>query len=299
MTIRNHWVTCVCVAGSALAAGTATKPISLWPPAVLAAKGYTGPETNVPSRNKVDGRPFNQLSNLTDPRMTVYEPEKGKANGAAVLVFPGGSYRILADDMEGEEVCQWLNSIGITAVLVRYRVPPPPGKAQWAAPLEDAQRAISIVRSRAKDWTLDAKRIGVMGFSAGGHLAAMVSNRFEKRTYESVDDSDRVSCRPDFTLLIYPAYLSGRGDPIGELASEVQVTAQTPPAFLVQTEDDPVRVQNSLFYYLALVNVKVPAEMHLFAAGGHGYGVRRTGAPVADWPQYAEKWLKTIGVIPH
>jgi acetyl esterase/lipase len=265
---------------------------------VLAAKGYTGSETNTPSRNKVDGRPFNQLSNVTDPRITVYEPEKGKANGAAVLVFPGGSYRILADDMEGEEVCQWLNSIGITAMLVRYRIPPPPGKTQWSAPLEDAQRAISIVRSRAKDWTLDAKRIGVMGFSAGGHLAATVSNQFEKRSYESVDDLDRANCRPDFTILIYPAYLSERGDPPGRLAPEVHITAQTPPAFLVQTEDDPVRVQNSLFYYLALVEVKVPAEMHLFAAGGHGYGLRHTGAPVADWPHLAERWLKTIGVVP-
>ncbi len=271
--------------------------IALWPPAALAAKGYTGEETNIPSANKVDGRPFNQLGNVVNPRMTIYRPPEGKANGAAVLVFPGGSYRILADDMEGIEVCQWLNSIGVTAMLVRYRVPPLPGKERYAAPLEDAQRAIGIVRSHAADWHLDEKRIGVLGFSAGGHLAATVSNNFDARTYQPVDKSDAVSCRPDFTILIYPAFMNDRTAPVGQLTPEVHITAHTPPAFLVQTEDDPVRVQNSLYYYLALVEVKVPAEMHLFSNGGHGYGLRATGAPVAAWPKYAEEWLKTTGLI--
>ena len=153
---------CVSVAATALAArGQPPETIPLWPAAALAAKGYTGQETNIPSTNKVDGRPFNQLGNVVNPRMTVYRPAEGRANGAAVLVFPGGSYRILADDMEGSEVCQWLNSIGITAVLVRYKVPPPPGKERYAAPLEDAQRALGVVRSHAAEWHLDAKRIGV------------------------------------------------------------------------------------------------------------------------------------------
>lgn len=299
MTIRTVLIVCVSIAATALAADSQPQEtIALWPPAARAAKGYTGQETNIPSNNKVDGRPFNQLGNVTNPRMTVYRPPNGKANGAAVLVFPGGSYRILADDMEGIEVCQWLNSIGITGVLVRYRVPPPAGKERYAAPLEDAQRALGIVRSHAEQWHLDGKRIGAMGFSAGGHLAATLSNHFDARVYQAVDEADDASLRPDFTILIYPAFLTGRDGPAGQLAAEIHVTAGTPPTFLVQTEDDPVRVQNSLYYYLALVNVKVPAEMHLFAKGGHGYGLRATGTSVAAWPRYAEEWLRSMGVIP-
>jgi acetyl esterase/lipase len=177
-------------------------------------------------------------------------------------------------------------------------VPARAGRARYAAPLEDAQRALGMVRSRAGEWGLDSKRIGVLGFSAGGHLAAALSNNFETRTYPPADDADRTSCRPDFTILIYPAYLVTMGDQSGKLASEINVTAQTPTAFVVQTEDDPVRMENSLFYYLALKNAKIPAEMHLFSKGGHGYGLRATGAPVAIWPQYAERWLKFSGVIP-
>jgi len=290
----------VAAATIAIAARGATpgKPILLWPSGAPGETGDSGAETNIPSTNKVDGRPFNQLGNVTQPSITVYPAPKEKDTRAAVLVFPGGAYRILADDMEGVEVCQWLNSIGITGVLLRYRVPARAGRARYAAPLEDAQRAVGVVRSRATEWGLDAKRIGVLGFSAGGHLAAAVSNNFETRTYLPADEADRVSCRPDFTILIYPAYLTATGDQTGKLAAEITVTAQTPPAFVVQTEDDPVRVENSLFYYLALKNVKVPAEMHLFSKGGHGYGLRSTGAPVAVWPQYAERWLKLIGIIP-
>jgi len=299
MTLRSVSIASVSMLVWAWAADEPPREtISLWPAAVLAAKGYTGGETNIPNTNKVDGRPFNQLGNVIDPRMTLYRPPEGKANGAAVLVFPGGSYRILADDMEGSEVCQWLSSIGITGVLVRYRVPPLAGQERYAAPLADAQRAIGMVRSRSEQWHLDGKRIGVLGFSAGGHLAATVSNHFDARTYPAIDASDSVSCRPDFTILIYLAFLANRDDPPGQLVPEVHVTAQAPPAFLAQTEDDPVRVQNSLFYYLALTNAKVPAEMHLFAKGGHGYGMRATGAPVAAWPKYAEEWLKSAGIIP-
>jgi acetyl esterase/lipase len=283
MTMRKTPIVLLSIAAiwvvSRATAAENPQTIALWPAAALAAKGYTGEETNILSTNKVDGRPFNQLSNVINPRMTIYRPPEGKANGAAVLVFPGGSYRILADDMEGIEVCQWLNSIGVTAMLVRYRVPPLPGKERYAAPLEDAQRAIGIVRSHAAEWHLDEKRIGVLGFSAGGHLAATISNNFDKRTYQPLDQSDAVSCRPDFTILIYPAFMNDRAAAVGQLTPEVHITEHTPPAFLVQTEDDPVRVQNSLYYYLALVNVKVPAEMHLFSKGGHGYGLRQPALP--------------------
>ena len=249
-----------------------------------------------PSTNQVAGRPFMQLGNVADPSITVYRPPKEKSNGATVLVFPGGSYRILAIDIEGSEVCEWLNSLGVTAVLLRYRVPARTGRPRHAAALEDAQRAISYVRSHAEEWRVDPKRIGVLGFSAGGHLAAAASTNFSTRTYTEVDAADRASCRPDFAILIYPAFLTPPGQ-TGQLTPEITVNAGTPPTFIVQTEDDPVRVENSLFYYLALKNAKVPAEMHLFAAGGHGYGMRPISSTVSTWPHRAEEWLRSMQLL--
>ncbi|HXB70232.1 MAG TPA: alpha/beta hydrolase [Candidatus Acidoferrales bacterium] len=289
-------IACLWLATVSLAADISL-PIFLWPSGAPGEKGDIGEETHTPGKNQVAGKPFDQLANVTKPTITVYHPPKEKDTGAAVVVFPGGSYQILAVDMEGIEACQWLNSIGISGVLLRYRVPARTGRPRYAAPLEDAQRALGMVRAHAEEWHLDAKRIGILGFSAGGHLGAMLNNNFEKRVYDSLDGSDRLSCRPDFTLLIYPAYLTERGDPSGKLAPEVNVTANTPQTFLVQAEDDPVRVENSLFYYLALKNAKVPAEMHLFATGGHGYGLRPIDSPVATWPQHAERWLKTIRAV--
>src|ERR1700730_17436355 len=197
-------VACFVAATVALAADvpSAGKPILLWPSGAPGEQGDIGAETNIPSTNRVDGRPFNQLGNVSKPGITVYPAPKGQDTGAAVLVFPGGAYRILADDMEGIEICEWLNSIGITGVLVRYRVPPLTGKERYAAPLEDAQRALGIVRSHAEQWHLDSKRIGAMGLSAGGHLAATLSNHFDARVYPPVDEADGVSSRPDFTILV-------------------------------------------------------------------------------------------------
>jgi len=213
------------------------------------------------------------------------------------LVCPGGGYQILAIDLEGTEVCQWLNSVGVTAVLLKYRVPSRKGLERYTAALQDGQRAIGLVRYHAADWHIDPKRIGMLGFSAGGHLSAMTSTHFEKRTYDPVDEADQVSCRPDFTILIYPAYLVGK-DLGPELAPELTVTSNTPPAFIVQTEDDPVHVESGLFYYLALKKAKVPAEMHLFAVGGHGYGLRHeSGKAVFSWPKLAEEWMRGLGVL--
>ena len=213
-----------------------------------------------------------------------------------MIVFPGGGYNILAFDLEGSEVCEWLNSIGITGVLLKYRVPPHNGAERHAAPLQDAQRAMRMVRAHAKEWGIDANRVGVLGFSAGGHLAAAASTNFDMTTYPASDAADQLSCRPDFTVLIYPAYLTvkAEGD---KLAPEIRVTATTPPTFLVQTEDDQVRVETSLFYYLALKTAKVLAEMHLYAAGGHGYGLRPIAAPVTGWPALADRWFHTIGIL--
>jgi len=292
----------VCVASLAVAAlANAANPstsIPLWPNGAPGEKGVMGAEhdTTGPKDGLVAGQHVIRLGSVSVPTITVYRPPQEKNTGAAVLICPGGGYHILAMDLEGTEICTWLNSIGVTGVLLKYRVPTRPDQPRHAAPLQDAQRALGLIRQHAGEWQLDAKRIGVLGFSAGGHLAATLSNNYAQRTYENVDDADEFSCRPNFTVLIYPAYLTVKeqGD---KLAPELPVTTNTPPAFLVQTGDDAIRVENSLGYYLALKNAKVPAEMHLFATGGHGYGLRASGKAVTTWPQRAEEWLHTLGIL--
>jgi acetyl esterase/lipase len=281
---------------NAIAAGTS--PVKLWPKGVPGEKAEIGVEKDLTTAKDglVAGKPVIRLGNVADPTLTVYSPPKDKDTGTAILVFPGGGYHILAMDLEGTEVCRWLNSIGVTGVLLKYRVPVPKGQPRYEAPLQDAQRAMGIVRSHAAEWHIDAHHIGVLGFSAGGHLAAAISNNFVDRIYPAVDRADQLSCKPDFAVLIYPAYLT-RENGRDKLAPELEVTPQTPPTFLVQTEDDPVHVENSLFYYLALKNAKVPAEMHLFSKGGHGYGLRRTEAPVTEWPALLDGWLHKSGFI--
>lgn len=227
------------------------------------------------------GRPVIRLANVSDPTLTFYPAPAANNSHTAVMVFPGGGYGILAWDLEGSEICEWLNSIGVNAALVKYRVPQAPHIPRYEAPLVDAKHALAMVRAHAAEWQIDPHRVGVIGFSAGGHLAALLSN------------SDT---RPDFAILIYPAYLTPETDRT-VLAPEFTVTPQTPPTFIVQTEDDPVHVENSLVYYAALKNNKVPAEMHLFATGGHGYGLRKTAEPVTQWPTRAENWLRTRGLL--
>ena len=246
-----------------------------------------------PTDNLVGGRRLIRLGNVSRPTITLFRAPKARDTGATALVFPGGGYQILALDLEGTEVCEWLNSIGVNAVLVKYRVPSRKGEPRHRAPLQDAQRAMGLVRAHAGEWRLDPKRIGVIGFSAGGHLSAALSNNFTERAYPAVDAADQVDCRPDFAMLIYPAYLVD-GDSV---APELPITAHTPPTFLVQTEDDAIKVECSLFYYVGLKKAGVPAEMHLYASGGHGYGLRPTNAGVTGWPALAEKWLRSIGVI--
>ncbi len=293
------------IAGAALASVHAnaagspspSAPIPLWPKGTPGETGGIGEERDMtkPGQDR-PGRHVIRLGNVTNPAMTVYFPPREKETGTAVAVFPGGGYNILALDLEGMEICEWLNSLGVTAILVKYRVPVRAGLPRHVPPLQDAQRALGLIRSRASEWRINPNRIGVIGFSAGGHLSATVSNNFEKRTYEPVDEADRVSCRPDFTMLIYPAYLTLKED-LTRLAPELPVTSNTPPAFLIQTEDDGVHVENSLVYYRALKDAKVPAEMHLFASGGHGYGRRPSANPVAVWPALGETWLRSRGLI--
>jgi acetyl esterase/lipase len=272
--------------------------ITLWPNGAPGAPASLGPEvsTTTAKDRLVGGRPVFRLGNVTKPTITLYSP-KGKNTGAAVVVFPGGGYKILAMDLEGTEVCDWLNSEGITCVLLKYRVPDTGPYPKSPAALQDAQRALGIVRAHAAEWQIDPHRIGVLGFSAGGHLAAAISTHFDKRLYDPVDAADALSCRPDFAVVIYPGYLA-LADQNFALNPAVQPTAETPPTFLLQAEDDPVHVENAVVYFLALKNAKVPAELHVYAEGGHGYGLRRTSLPITAWPQLAETWLHTIQILP-
>lgn len=287
----------LCVAWLASAQAAEPKTISLWPAAV---PGETAPLPPEGDRTKstdalIAGRPIIKLANVSQPTITVYSPEAAKNTGAAVVVCPGGGYSILAWDLEGTEICAWLNSIGVTGILLKYRVPKRADLPRHAPPLQDAQRALGVVRSRAQEFGLDPQRIGVLGFSAGGHLAAVLGNRSDERTYPLVDAADQVSCRPNFCILIYPAYLTV-ADQNDAVAPELPVAAGvTPPTFIAMTEDDSVRAETGLFYYLALKRAKIPAELHLYPRGGHGYGLRRTADDVTTWPDRAGDWLKTSG----
>ena len=244
----------------------------------------------------IAGKPVIRLGNVSNPTITLYSPS-GKNSGAAVVVFPGGGYHILAIDLEGTEVCDWLNSIGVTCVLLKYRVPDSGPYPKSPAALEDAQRAVGMVRQHAAEWHVDAQRIGVLGFSAGAHLAAALGTHFDKRLYDPVDAADQLGCRPDFEVIVYPGYLA-LSEQNFTANPEIKVTEKNPPAFIVQAEDDPVHVENSTVYFELLKQAKVPAEMHLYAKGGHGYGLRHTDLPVTSWPQLVEVWLHTIGVLP-
>ena len=299
--------------------------VPIWPGAAPDPQPVAGPEFSETSGKDFlpGGRPAVGVSNVTQPTMTVYSP-KGKNTGAAIVVFPGGSYQVLAIDLEGSEVCDWLTPRGITCVLLKYRVtdvgPYPKSGPYPESPmaLEDAQRTVGLVRFHAKEWHIDPHKIGVLGFSAGGHLSAAMSTHFQKRLYPAVDDADKESCRPDFAVVIYPGHLSlsaaerdakqgtkkfvvphsATADRNLGLNPDLHVTSQTPPTFLLQAEDDHVdNVNDSLAYYIALKNAGAPVEMHLYAQGGHAFGLRRTKFPITGWPQLVETWLETIGMI--
>ena len=286
--------------------GHAQMPI--WQKAAPDAQPARAPESVVSVSHLVAGRPWMAVLHVSQPTMTIYSPV-GKNTGAAVVVLPGGGFEVLAIDLEGTEVCDWLTSRGITCVLLKYRVPSEP--YDWhcdcrpdslttsTRSLEDVQRTIGLVRLHAKEWHVDPRKIGVLGFSAGGYLAAEISTKYRRRLYAPVDDADKQSARPDFAMLVYPGHLApGRA---GRLTPNrnVAVTGETPPTFLVQAEDDGVDgVNQSLAYYLVLKKAGVPVEMHLYAQGGHAFGLRHTAFPVTDWPRLVETWLHTIGMTP-
>jgi len=312
--VRRVLVTASCLvvaAGSAAAQTGRWQPspghdqIPIWPGPAPDSQPVAGPEkTTTESHDLVAGRPWTYLSDVSRPTMTVY-PAQGRNTGVAVVVFPGGGYRILAIDLEGTEVCDWLTSRGITCILLKYRVPHsgPYGRVRDLDPqpqpaLEDAQRTLGLVRLHAAEWHIDPGKVGVLGFSAGGHLVAAISTRFRKRLYSPVDAADRESCRPDFAVALYPGHLwTGVEGQFG-LNPNIRVTRETPPTFLVQAETDTTDdVNQSLAYYIALKGAHVPTEMHLYADGGHAFGLRRTKDPITEWPGLVEKWLRTIGMI--
>ena len=276
---------------------TGEETLFIWPDQAPGEKGDIGEEgdTTKPTDNQVAGRAVARIGNVSKPSITIYPAPKDKGNGAAMIICPGGGYHILAWDLEGTEVAEWLNQIGVTAVILKYRVPARKDRARFDAPLQDVQRAMGLVRSRAAEWGIDPARIGVMGFSAGAHLSAALSCNFEKRTYAVVDAADNASCRPDFVMLIYPGYLVEKGTT--NLPPELSLNAKVAPTFIAQSQDDSVPVEGSLFYYAGMKQAKVPAEMHLFARGGHGYGLRPTAQPITGWPKLAEAWMRDLGML--
>ena len=278
--------------------------IPIWPGPVPDVARVDGPEvagTVVDAAGQaqlVGGRPWVYVNNVSQPTMTVYSPQ-GTNTGAAVVVFPGGGYNILAIDLEGTEVCDWLTSNGITCVLLKYRVPCEKIGPYRDCPdaLQDAQRALGLVRVQAAKWKIDPAKIGVLGFSAGGHLVAALSNHFDKRLYRPVDAADNESCRPDFAVALYPGHLAVPEKGFA-LNPDIQVTSRTPPTFLLQAQDDPIDpVENSLVYYSALRKAGVPAELHVYVKGGHAFGLRPTASPITHWPQLVETWLRTIAAL--
>jgi acetyl esterase/lipase len=273
--------------------------MNIWPRAIPDPVPTNGPEADQTTAkdNLIAGKPLIRLGNVSTPTITLYTPQ-GQNTGAAVVVFPGGGYNILAIDLEGTEVCDWLNAKGITCIVLKYRVPNTgPYMTKSPAALEDAQRAVGLVRSHAAEWKIDPNRIGVLGFSAGAHLATALSTHYEKRLYPAQDAADQLSCRPDFAVVVYPGYLADAEHSFLDKL-DIHTDAKTPPAFIVQAEDDPVHIENSTTYFLALKNAKVPAELHIYAEGGHGYGLRPQAKwPVTTWPGAVEVWLHTIQIL--
>lgn len=272
--------------------------IKLWPGKPPGDENVTLPpeaDLTKPDDKLIAGRRIIKLGNVSTPTITVYRPAKEKDTGAAVVICPGGGHHILAYDLEGTEAAEWLNTVGVTGIVLKYRVPARDKQKPWLAAVQDAQRAMSLVRGRASEWGIDAKRIGILGFSAGGETAALTAV-FTDRQYSPVDAADKISWRPDFAVLVYTGGLVAREDK-SKLRDYVQVTKDTPPTFLVHAFDDGVPLENSLLFYLALKKAGVASELHVYDRGGHGYGLRPTEQPVTAWPKRCEEWLKASGIV--
>ena len=272
--------------------------LPLWPTG--APEPYTGPpETDItkPTDRLVVGKSLAHLTNIGVPNLAFYPAPANNNTGATIVVFPGGGYRILAYDLEGTEVCTWLNSIGVNCALIKYRVPIEKKFPEDTRDIEDAQQAMRITRGHAAEWHLDPHRIGVLGFSAGGHLVVILGNHPDFQRPNAPASESAISARPDFIVVIYPAYLTD-APALTQLAKGIDPNKDTPPTFLLQAEDDPVHVENVLVYAQALKQLKVPTELHVYAEGGHGYGLRPAALPVTHWPSLVETWLRTVHILP-
>lgn len=274
-----------------------TETLTLWPGTPPGDENVTLPpeaDLTKPEDALIAGRRIIKLGNVSTPTIEIHRPPADRANGTAIIICPGGGHYILAWDLEGTEVAEWLNSLGVTAVVLKYRVPSRTRETQrWQAAVQDAQRALRLVRAKAADWQLDPNRIGILGFSAGGETAALASLLYETNHYEPVDETDRVSARPNFALLIYTGGLYDAEKKA--LPGHVVVPADAPPFFFAHAWDDRVSVQNALLLGSALKEKGIPASLHLYPTGGHGYGLRRTDEPVTTWPDRAEEWLRHAG----
>ena len=307
-TIR--WLATALLLTAITATGEEAPELPLWPAGAPGAQRPDDPD-EIEERDGIL-----LVGKIQVPTIRTYLPDPDKATGAAVVVLPGGGYSIVAMRHEGYDVARWLNSIGVAAIVVKYRVSSDPAYGyQHPVPLLDAQRAIRLTRSKAVEWGIDPERIGVLGFSAGGHLASTTGTLFDRKLMvRDRDEIDRVSSRPNFLILVYPVIsttkpfghagsklnlLGADSDPdlTRLLSSELNVTARTPPSFLVHSHDDPVSSKNSVYFYLALKDAKVPAELHLYESGGHGYGLGKAGHPTSTWPARCEEWLRTRGLL--
>jgi acetyl esterase/lipase len=274
--------------------------VPVWPGKTVGDFGTFG-EEHFRSPDDAPTRDAKWLTTVTRPTLTVYRPPKERDTGVSMIICPGGGYWNLAWDLEGTEVAEWLNSAGMTGIVLKYRVPRRPGQPEplpAPLPLLDVQRAISLVRSHAGEWHLDPNRIGIVGFSAGGHLAVAAATEFDRRAYERLDAVDDLSCRPDFAVSVYPGYLITKES--GVLAPYLRIPKGTPPVMLVHAGDDTVSdAEHSVVMYQALKRAGIPAELHVFASGGHGFGVRKSDRPCSTWTDRCVAWLKSQGMLKH
>jgi acetyl esterase/lipase len=288
-------LSCLILAAAATAADP--MPLPIWPggkaPGDAAQLGEEH-DTTKPSDALVAGRSVQRIGNVSVPTIAVYPASKPVGPTPAVVICPGGGHHILAYDLEGTEVAQWLNSIGVTAIVLKYRVPARDKERRWLAAVQDAQRAMSLVRTKSKDWNIDPKRIGILGFSAGGETAALTAI-FEQRQYDRQDAVDDTAFRPDFAVLVYPGGLVNKDG--SALRDYVRVTKSAPPTFLVHASDDRLTAEHSVLFYLALKRAGIAADLHVYATGGHGFGLRRTEKPATHWPEPYEKWLRASGFL--
>ena len=279
--------------------------LPVWPGTVPGDYGTIGPE-RVRAPAEAPTKNAKWITNVTKPTLTVFRPAKEKNTGTAILICPGGGYWNLAWDLEGEEVAAWLNTVAVTGFVLKYRVPRRANQAERLpapGPLMDAQRAVSMVRSRAAEWDIAPNRIGILGFSAGGHLAVAAATHFDQRAYEPLDEIDKISCRPDFVVAVYPGYLIEQ-QPAGVeinkdvLAPYIRIPTETPPVFLMHASDDTMAgSENSVVMYLALKRANVATELHVYAHGGHGFGVRQSSLPCSTWTDRCVAWLQDQGIL--